>query len=234
MVPPQASRDRASPLPPSPPARRGFAAADASGQTFPAGRGGRGWKEGGLTSTLSPGCLRGLSSSSFSSSLGANKGEPRADAAEHLSPPERAPRAFRASEADARRGGLRIHGRSPGATWPVQVGACVRGAGKGRRSAVSSPWRTAAAAPPCRRRFPCLRGIFFLPAPQLAEARLPSDSERCCFCVQGGWVAGWVAGWVGAGPTEKHSPLARIRGSPLAERRASPTASPEAGAEMSS
>nr|KAF6349183.1 hypothetical protein mMyoMyo1_011739 [Myotis myotis] len=67
------SQDRGSRSPPAPSARRGAAAADAWG-TPPSRVGG---KQGGLTSAVSAGSLRGLSR------LRADKGEPCAAAARH-------------------------------------------------------------------------------------------------------------------------------------------------------
>lgn len=82
-----------------------------------------GEKEGGLTSAVNAGYLRGLSW------LCSDKGEPSAGAARHPRSSERGPRAFRVSKEDGHRGGLCIQARSPTAMWPAQRGAFVQGWG---------------------------------------------------------------------------------------------------------
>lgn len=113
---PTESQDRGSPLPAAPPARRGFARADVPDKQSP----GQGWGKGQRTH------LRGLCR------LRADKGEPRAQAAGHPSPSERGSWAFRASQEDASRGGLRAQGRSPGATWRRRWGRFCPEVGGGR------------------------------------------------------------------------------------------------------
>lgn len=129
--PPGESQDRGSPPAPTRPTRqkglcgRGYLGTDLARQGCEKGKG---THLGGLRR------------------LRANKGEPGAEAAGHPSPSERSPRAFRASEEDARRGGLRTRGRSPeqrggaGGRFRPEVGdGCSERAAAPRPAALEAP-----------------------------------------------------------------------------------------------
>lgn len=121
--------------------------------------------------------------------LRANKGEPRADAAGHPSPSERSPWAFRASEEDARRGGLCTQGRSPRATWRRRWALLSRGGGR-LQLAVGCP-SAGCARGACRRRGRCLRGVFFSPAGSWRRLRCLKTVNYAAFvCRVGGWGQG--------------------------------------------
>lgn len=120
--------------------------------------------------------------------LRANKGDPRADAAGHPSASERSPWAFRASEEDARRGGLCTQRRSPRATWR-RGWALLSRAGGPLQLAVGCP--SAGCAPgPCHGRSPCPRAVF---SPARCRRRLgclQTVNYAAFVCRVGGWGQG--------------------------------------------
>lgn len=192
------------PLPPAPPARRGFAAADASGQTWPGG-------------------LRERKADSPRRPPPVARKQRRARRGG-----SRTPLAFGAQSAALQsiRGG-RAQGRTPHpgkvtrATWRRRWALSSGGGGRLQRAGGGPS--AGRARGPCGRRGPCLRGVFSSPARSWRRLGCLETVNYAAFvCRVGEW---------GQGRPKSTAP-ARIRCSPLAEREVFPRASPGAEAEM--